>query len=270
MKAICKNSYVLNFLSGDIVYLIDRFIYDKSIDNLNRILKVLNYIGKKQPNPSKKKKKNPIDIKARLSKIDSYLSKLNNLPKLAQPPYAINKEKFKTSILLCETKDFSKGVLSIYTNYQQTFPRSDLILFCHFSTEWLEIKRFINRCVLNPENEIYTLVHSEKLTLENQIKIDSKLNRLIRRKQFFSLAIVTNDSDSKLISNLRYNTLIEIEKLKKLKMLNDIQTSSLVQKNSPHVVVVTSDYTGVGISELIKKTALKKCLPLIEINISAT
>ena len=270
-KSISKKSYQINFLSEEMINIIDRFVFSSNKENLARITSVLKYMGKQAPILKERNTVPPSDINQRLSEINEFIISLKDSQDQIQNPLQVSIKSYPVgSIILAETKEFYRGILSIYTLYQKSLPRADLVLFCHSSTSWTELNRFIKRCILNPKHEIYTLVHPEELRLENQLNFDSKLNRLALRENSICLAIVTTDCKSKLVSSLTYNTLFEKEKIQNFMMLNDEQILSIMKNLSQNILVVTSAYVGLGKTDFIETEAKNKKIPLCEVDISAT
>ena len=269
-KKATEQYYTINILNGEMISLIDEFLYDGSQENLNKILWVLKCIHKQPPYALGIKVCPPDDISERLENINKFFHFLKDSElSFNFPIEVINRKKEENSILLSETEEFYRSVLSIYAIYQSSLPYPELVIFCHYSTPWGEINRFLNRCALNPKKQIHTIVYPENLPLEIQKKIYSKLNSYYREKKSYSLAIVTKDPKSILVSNLVSDPLLKIENIDSI-MLTYEQISIIMKAIAPNFIVITSECVGLGKSEFINQAAKSKGLPLVNINISAT
>lgn len=102
-------------------------------------------------------------------------------------------------ILMMEVHQPIFGVISIYINSKEVFPRSDQVLFCNETTSWQMLQAFLYRCVKSHKKELYCLVRPEQLSLENQDKVTNLLQMLVKEEMDvvdFRIAIVTTDSRS--------------------------------------------------------------------------
>ena len=265
-----EQCYMMNTLNNEMVCLVDKFVYDRSQENLDRIMWVFRYANKKTPIALNIKISPPDDIKDRVKYLVNFLNTLKDSKLSIQlSPETRIRTKITSSILLANTREFYRAVLLIYSNYHNTIPRPDLVLFCYHSTDWTELKRFLNRCVLNTRKEIYTLVNPEDLTLVNQKMFDSALNILFKKEVFFSLAIVTNDMKSSLVSSLVFNPSVIIEKIESL-VFTDEKILDFIMRFAQNYLVVTSTFVGLGKSEFIYRAAKDNNVSLFEINVSAT
>ena len=267
LKRVKKNSYWINFLNEEMIYLVDNYLFDPNKENFNRILKVLKFMSKAPPSSIIRRESSNKNIYDRLIEVNQFLNSLVDIKKIN---FQIKiKEQVSFSIVIAETDEFYKGVLSIYSKYQIALPSVDLVFFCHVSTEWEEIERFLNRCKLNPNKEIYTIVNPEKLSLENQVMIESKLSHFIKKRDC-CLAIVTNEINSKLLNSILLNPMYDIEKISKFMMLTDKQISNTIESLSQNIKVITSAYVGLGKTETIKQAAKMKNVSLYELDILTT
>jgi hypothetical protein len=102
-------------------------------------------------------------------------------------------------ILYLETQKHFVGIISIYKNLNKNFPRSDQLFFCQEDTKWQEIQSFLYRCIKDPKKELHCIVKIEQLSLENQVKFTTLLQKFMREEMpldKFELAIIATNSFS--------------------------------------------------------------------------
>ena len=116
----------------------------------------------------------------------------------------------------------------------------------------------MNRCLLNPL-KLYTILHPELLSLDNQIKLKLKLQENYQNSSSnFLFAVVTNDLDSHFVNHLRYQVEIPIIKVLSYQILEKNKLKTLIKKIDNSITVYTSEYVGLGKSTQINLKAKKK------------
>ena len=273
IKELSDQHYLLNFLYGKQFYLIEKFVFQQTAENLLKVLPILKYTRRLFSSDRVHKIEFSLDLSTRINIISSFIEGFNQIQEnyqYTESPKMNQIKQHPRQILICETKKFYKGILSIYYNTGRYIPKIDEVFFCNFHTNWKELSLFLNRCFLDPLSNLYTLVKPELLSLENQINFKTRFHELCEeysRKEFF-FAVVTSNIKSHLINYFRYQTDIENQNILSYQLLKDNEIKEIIKKVDKITLVVTSANVGLGKTTFIRKQIGSSNRKYIEINIS--
>ena len=145
-----KGNYFINFLNGQRIFLVDRFVFSQREEDLRVIWNILVFM-RKRVSELVDMRNVPEEMDERLKVIDQELMRYEEEREVFR--VEINgiecKKKPDGFLIFVECREFYRAVLSIYMIYDKSVPTADLVFFCYLSTSWQELKMFINRCCLN-------------------------------------------------------------------------------------------------------------------------
>jgi len=164
-------------------------------------------------------------------------------------------------IILIKTDHYRyylNAMLLCYRDNDKCFPISNQVLFCNSSTTWQELRSFLFRLVNNEHKVLHALIGPERLEFENQdlfLKNFQKLAQIIGNR-FIKLALISYENGCHIYSILSNSYIpgVRVEKYQNNKeVINFSVAQGLIQKWQTCQTIVTSKYSGLGKSTLIRK-----------------
>jgi len=258
---IVKEIYSVNPISRMIYGKQFEYIYknmnkDKNINyNINNLLKYItnnNYKNEVQEiiNSEEENK-----IKQMYVNVNVYLGKLLeinsvSLENIYKNAFLLDNKKKGIYSYSCLLEDIEVNVINCFLSLTGNFPIAQTILYCNDSTTEEEITSFIYRSVKCDYNALFILIKPEILSIEKKNLLMQILKDIYSREplEMKSCLLIVYDK-----LNKTKEIIIEIGKLPNHKYYNYEENNDYKSKKFLNIEVYTSEYSGLGKTDLIKK-----------------
>eukprot|EP01022_Parablepharisma_sp_SALTPOND_P006182 TRINITY_DN12511_c0_g1_i2.p1 TRINITY_DN12511_c0_g1~~TRINITY_DN12511_c0_g1_i2.p1 ORF type:complete len:1641 (-),score=198.63 TRINITY_DN12511_c0_g1_i2:342-5264(-) len=200
-----KQYGILTYLLPSHFWQLEGYFFN-TLDNQQFAMDLLRFIGVKLPiNIKSEYDPKSADLMDRVLYLGDYLTSIcNPTPPIPLPTSTIIAYAVQETNLL-------ESIFAIYHCFNPfVLPLANQLLFCHSGTKWEQVLSFAYRASQNP-NKIFTIVHVEELSYENQKKLVQIIQNEVMERNKVPIGFIVKTMDSHVLQYFdSRNTLYKI------------------------------------------------------------
>ncbi|CAG8439660.1 11533_t:CDS:10 [Acaulospora colombiana] len=269
-KAQQSHFYLTFFPARHILEFYDFFI-GKSTRNANICQTLIKFV-----NPNAKLPQKPTNSKV-VERKDVYLQTFNEIGEKLHAIFAkVSKrkrplkvpvdrvisdvvERGKLFVASCNDKSrLPNVIMSLYANHG-SYPEAWQLLICTTSTTLEELSIFLKRCFFAPkngyDNHLFCLANLELLDYELQYNLVNKIRAMREKEKDYYLALICCPE-----AGMHHHILDQFSDYRSTKGLNTASMKRIYQELCPRVFCVSSELSGQGKTEWIKRESFENKL----------